>query len=129
MDVTDEARWLVCSVTRAQRAHKGMSMRQCLEGRLVDSMNEEAIDQVVQPKVQGPSTSNASPAILISTICFSFLPPRRVWYPGQYNYVGANAFLKTGPPLALRGPTGLACRGGGIEDAGYLARNIEADAN
>jgi acyl carrier protein len=48
--------------------------------------------------------------------------------PGQYNYVAANGFMEgIARRLRLQGVPALAVSWGAIEDAGYLARNIETD--
>ena len=49
--------------------------------------------------------------------------------PGQFNYVAANGFLEgLAQQGRLEGLPTLAVAWGGIEDAGYLARNLSANA-
>ena len=50
--------------------------------------------------------------------------------PGQFNYVAANGFLEgLAQQGRLEGLPALAVAWGGIEDAGYLSRNISANAS
>lgn len=102
-----------------------------LDDRLIDGMEQESIEKVVQPKVAG--------ALNLERLTRDFDLDYLLLYssattlfgnPGQYNYVAANAFVEgLARRMSANGLPALAVAWGGIEDAGYLSRNIEADSN
>jgi acyl carrier protein len=50
--------------------------------------------------------------------------------PGQFNYVAANGFMEgLARQMQARGLPAIAVSWGGIEDAGYISRNIATDSN
>ena len=102
-----------------------------LDDRLIDSMDREAIDKVVQPKVAGAlNLAEAARSLALDYLLLFSSATVLLGNPGQFNYVAANAFLEgLAQQLSRTGMPALAVAWGGIEDAGYLARNISANAS
>lgn len=101
-----------------------------LDDRLIESMDREAIDKVLQPKVSGAvHLLGAARGLPLDYLLLYSSATTLLGNPGQFNYVAANGFLEG---LAQQGrrdgvPT-LAVAWGGIEDTGYLSRNLSANA-
>ena len=97
-----------------------------LDDRLIESMDSEAIGKVLHPKVGGALALEAAAAGLsLDYLLFYSSATTLLGNPGQYNYVAANAFMEGVAHRAHRnGIPAVAVSWGGIEDAGYLARNI-----
>jgi acyl carrier protein len=100
-----------------------------LDDGLIDGTGPEAIDRVVRPKVQGAlNLARASRDLDLDYLLLYSSATALFGNPGQYNYVAANAFLEgLARQLRAEGRPALAVGWGAIEDAGYLARTIEAD--
>ncbi|KAF0137716.1 MAG: beta-ketoacyl synthase [Xanthobacteraceae bacterium] len=97
-----------------------------LDDRLIDGMDREAIARVLHPKVDGALALEAA----AGTLCLDYLllyssATTLLGNPGQYNYVAANAFMEGLAQRAWgKGLPAIAVSWGGIEDTGFLARNI-----
>jgi len=129
-----------------QRSVKNLAGRRSLKGivhaamvlddRLIDGMDQEAIIKVLQPKMGGAlnleglaSELEASGQKLDYLLLYSSATTL-LGNPGQFNYVAANGFLEGLARRAQRhGLPALAVAWGGIEDTGYLARNISANTS
>jgi len=102
-----------------------------LEDRLIEGLDQESIEKVLQPKVQG--------ALNLERLCRDLPLDYLLLYssattllgnPGQFNYVAANAYMEGVAQRARAdGLPALAVAWGGIEDVGYLAKNINASAS
>ncbi len=102
-----------------------------LDDRLIEGMDREAIDKVLHPKVTGAlHLSDAARWLELDYLLLYSSATTLLGNPGQFNYVAANGFLEG---LALEaqaeGLPVLTVAWGGIEDAGYLSRNITANAS
>jgi acyl carrier protein len=97
-----------------------------LDDRLIESMDREAIVKVLGPKVSGAlALETAAGGLSLDYLVFYSSATTLLGNPGQYNYVAANAFMEGVAHRARRnGLPAVAVSWGGIEDAGYLARNI-----
>lgn len=102
-----------------------------LDDRLIDGMDREAIDKVLHPKVSGAlHLTNAARWLGLDYLLLYSSATTLLGNPGQFNYVAANGFLEGLAQDAQReGLPVLAVSWGGIEDAGYLSRNITANAS
>ena len=100
-----------------------------LDDRLIEGMDATAIEIVMQPKVRGALNLERVAANLdLDYLLFYSSATTLFGNPGQFNYVAANGFLEgLARRLQKRGVPALAVAWGGIEDAGYLSRNIAAD--
>ena len=101
-----------------------------LDDRLIESMDREAIGKVLAPKVGGAlALETAAGGLSLDYLLFYSSATTLLGNPGQYNYVAANAFMEGVAHRARRnGVPAVAVSWGGIEDAGYLARNIGANS-
>lgn len=97
-----------------------------LDDRLIESMDREAIGKVLDPKVGGAlALETAAGGLSLDYLLFYSSATTLLGNLGQYNYVAANAFMEGVAHRARRsGLPAVAVSWGGIEDAGYLARNI-----
>lgn len=97
-----------------------------LDDRLIESMDSEAIRKVLHPKVGGAlALETAASELPLDYLLFYSSATTILGNPGQYNYVAANAFMEGVAHRAHRnGVPAVAVSWGGIEDTGYLARNI-----
>ena len=102
-----------------------------LDDRLIQNMDREAIQKVLIPKVSGALNLEALAGTLAVDYLLLFSSATTfLGNPGQYNYVAANGFVEGLARRAqARGLPVLAVAWGGIEDAGYLARNISANTS
>lgn len=97
-----------------------------LDDRLIESMDSDAIGKVLHPKVGGAlALETAAGRLKLDYLLFYSSATTLLGNPGQYNYVAANAFMEGIAHRARhKGIPAVAVSWGGIEDAGYLARNI-----
>ncbi len=102
-----------------------------LDDRLIDGMDRASIDPVVQPKVTGAfHLERLARGLKLDYLLLYSSATTLFGNPGQYNYVAANAWLEgVARRLFSQGVPAMAVAWGGIEDAGYLSRNIETDTN
>ncbi|MCC7274573.1 MAG: SDR family NAD(P)-dependent oxidoreductase, partial [Alphaproteobacteria bacterium] len=100
-----------------------------LDDRLMETVDEASLRTVLAPKVAGALNLSAAAAGLRLDYLLLFSSATTLFgNPGQYAYVAANGFLDgLARRLAAHGVPALAIAWGGIEDAGFLARNIDAD--
>jgi acyl transferase domain-containing protein/NADPH:quinone reductase-like Zn-dependent oxidoreductase/NADP-dependent 3-hydroxy acid dehydrogenase YdfG/acyl carrier protein len=102
-----------------------------LDDRLIEGMDAAAIETVMRPKVLGALNLDKATAGLDLDYLLLYSSATTLFgNPGQFNYVAANGFVEgLARRMQARGVPALAIAWGGIEDAGYLSRNIAADAN
>lgn len=102
-----------------------------LDDRLIEGMDREAIDKVLHPKVSGAlHLTDAARWLALDYLLLYSSATTLLGNPGQFNYVAANGFLEGLAVEAQReGLPVLAVAWGGIDDAGYLSRNIAANAS
>jgi acyl transferase domain-containing protein/NADPH:quinone reductase-like Zn-dependent oxidoreductase/acyl carrier protein/short-subunit dehydrogenase len=133
VDVTDGAALAqLLRRTEAQRAIKGIvHAAMVIDDRLMEGMDHPSIGMVLEPKVTGAlNLEQAIDGLALDYLLFYSSATTVFGNPGQFNYVAANGFLDgLARRLHARGVPALAIAWGGIENAGYLARNISADAN
>jgi len=133
VDVTDEAAlagFLRAASTR--RPIKGIvQAAMVLDDRLIAGVDRESIASVLGPKARGASNlERLAPGLGLDYLLLFSSATTLFGNPGQYNYVAANAFVEgVARRMHAHGLPALAVGWGAIEDAGYLARNIESDAN
>jgi NADPH:quinone reductase-like Zn-dependent oxidoreductase/short-subunit dehydrogenase/acyl carrier protein len=101
-----------------------------LDDRLIEGIDASAIEAVMQPKVRGALNLERAVADLDLDYLLLYSSATTLFgNPGQFNYVAANGFMEgLARRLQKRGVPALAVAWGGIEDAGYLSRNIASDA-
>jgi NAD(P)-dependent dehydrogenase (short-subunit alcohol dehydrogenase family)/acyl carrier protein len=101
-----------------------------LDDRLIERIDDEAMERVLRPKALG--ALNLESAIDGLDLDYLILYSSATTYfgnPGQYNYVAANGYVEgVARRLRSRGIPAHAVAWGAIEDAGYLARNMATDA-
>ena len=102
-----------------------------IDDRLIEGMDRAAIEAVLRPKVVGAlNLQRATAALELDYLLFYSSATTLFGNPGQFNYVAANAFMEgLARQMRARGVPALAIGWGGIEDAGYLARNISTNPN
>jgi len=102
-----------------------------LDDRLIEGIDAAAIETVMRPKVHGAlNLEHAVAGLELDYLLFYSSATTLFGNPGQFNYVAANGFVEgLARRLRARGVPALAVAWGGIEDAGYLSRNIAADIN
>ena len=102
-----------------------------LDDRLIEGLDREAIETVLRPKIAG--AQNLLTAVRELDLDYLLLYSSATTLfgnPGQFNYVAANGYLEgLARQARARGLPAVAVAWGGIEDAGYLSRNIGADPN
>lgn len=100
-----------------------------LDDRLIERIDSEAIEAVLRPKIAGALNLAAAAVGLELDYVLMFSSATTLFgNPGQYNYVAANGFIDgLSRRLRAQGIPSLAIAWGGIEDAGYLARNLASD--
>jgi len=100
-----------------------------LDDRLIERIDTEAMEKVLRPKVAGALNLEAAVDGMDLDYVLLFSSATTLFgNPGQYNYVAANGFVEgMARRMRARGIPGLAAAWGGIEDAGYLARNMASD--
>ena len=102
-----------------------------LDDRLMEGIDLSSLRTVLAPKVGGAlNLERAIKGLELDYLLLYSSATTLFGNPGQFNYVAANGFLE-GLARRLRGQgvPALAVAWGGIEDAGYLARNIGLDSN
>jgi NADPH:quinone reductase-like Zn-dependent oxidoreductase/acyl carrier protein len=102
-----------------------------LDDRLMEGVDVASLQTALAPKVTGArNLENAIAGLALDYLLFYSSATTLFGNPGQFNYVAANGFLEgLARRLRAQGVPALAVAWGGIEDAGYLARNIGMDAN
>jgi NAD(P)-dependent dehydrogenase (short-subunit alcohol dehydrogenase family) len=132
-DITDAGALLqLLRQARADGPVKGIvHAAMVLDDRLIEGMDRATITAVLEPKVAGAlNLERAIEGLTLDYLLFYSSATTVFGNPGQFNYVAANGFLEgLARHLRGRGVPALAVAWGGIEDAGYLARNIGADTN
>jgi acyl transferase domain-containing protein/NADPH:quinone reductase-like Zn-dependent oxidoreductase/acyl carrier protein len=131
LDVTDvrACDLLVADLQRTRPIKGVMHAAMVLEDRLIENMDQQAIEKVSAPKIAGALNLEALIRKLKVDYFLLFSSATTLLgNPGQFNYVAANAFLEGFAQRARRaGVPAVAIAWGGIEDAGYLARNIHTN--
>ena len=97
-----------------------------LEDRLIETLDQDALDKVLPPKIAGAGNLVAAARDLpLDYLLLYSSATTLLGNPGQLNYVAANGFVEGLACQARRhGVPALAVAWGGIADAGYLSRNI-----
>jgi acyl transferase domain-containing protein/NADPH:quinone reductase-like Zn-dependent oxidoreductase/acyl carrier protein len=101
-----------------------------LDDRLIQGIDRESIEAVLRPKASGALHLERIAGNLSLDYLLLFSSATTLFgNPGQFNYVAANAYIEgVARRLRANGLPALAVAWGAIEDAGYLARHIEANA-
>jgi NAD(P)-dependent dehydrogenase (short-subunit alcohol dehydrogenase family)/acyl carrier protein len=101
-----------------------------LDDRLIQGTDRESIEAVLRPKASGALHLEQIAGRLELDYLLLFSSATTLFgNPGQFNYVAANAYVEgVARRLRAKGLPALAVAWGAIEDAGYLARHIEANA-
>ena len=133
VDATDgEALERLLRRAGAHRPLKGIvHAAMVLDDRLIDGMTLASIEPVVRAKVAAAAhLERIAGSLDLDYLLLYSSATTFFGNPGQYNYVAANAWLE-GAARRLRaaGLPAMAVAWGAIEDAGYLARNLETDSN
>jgi NAD(P)-dependent dehydrogenase (short-subunit alcohol dehydrogenase family)/acyl carrier protein len=132
VDVTDHAALAQFLRTARTAPVKGIiHAAMVLDDRLMEGVDSASLQMVLAPKVTGAlNLEKALEDLDLDYLLLYSSATTLFGNPGQYSYVAANGFLDgLARRLRERGVRALAVAWGGIEDAGYLARNIGADAN
>ena len=100
-----------------------------LDDRLIDGMDQEAIEAALLPKMIGAlNLETLAKQLSLDYLLLYSSATTVLGNPGQFNYVAANGFLEG---LARRGHAAglpvLAVAWGAIQDTGYLARNMTSN--
>ncbi len=133
VDVTD-ANAVDRFVEQLGRAHpvKGIvHAAMVLDDRLIQGTDRESIETVLRPKASGALNLERLAGRLALDYLLLFSSATTLFgNPGQFNYVAGNAYVEgVARRLRAKGLPALAVAWGAIEDAGYLARHIEANAS
>ncbi|MFN4018346.1 MAG: SDR family NAD(P)-dependent oxidoreductase [Reyranella sp.] len=102
-----------------------------LDDRLIQGIDRESIEAVLRPKASGALHLEQVAGRLALDYLLLFSSATTLFgNPGQFNYVAANAYVEgVARRMRTKGLPALAIAWGAIEDAGYLARHIEANAS
>lgn len=102
-----------------------------LDDRLIQGLDRESIETVLQPKASGALNLERIARRLDLDYLLLFSSATTLFgNPGQFNYVAANAYVEgIARRMRAQGLPALAVAWGAIEDAGYLARHIEANSS
>lgn len=102
-----------------------------LDDRLIQGLDRESIETVLRPKASGALHLERVAGRLALDYLLLFSSATTLFgNPGQFNYVAGNAYVEgVARRLRARGLPALSVAWGAIEDTGYLARHIEANAN
>jgi acyl transferase domain-containing protein/NADPH:quinone reductase-like Zn-dependent oxidoreductase/short-subunit dehydrogenase/SAM-dependent methyltransferase len=127
VDITDGRALTSCLRTAGlRRPIKGIvHAAMVLDDRLIAGLDHAAMERVVAPKVSGAlNLDRATQGMPLDYFLMFSSATSLIGNPGQYNYVGANAFLE-GLARQRReaGLPATAVAWGAIGDAGYLARH------
>lgn len=132
VDVTDaDALDRLVSQLARHRPIKGIvHAAMVLDDRLIQGTDRESIETVLRPKASGALHLEQIARRLALDYLLLFSSATTLFgNPGQLNYVAANAYVEgIARRLRAKGLPALAVAWGAIEDAGYLARHIEANA-
>jgi NAD(P)-dependent dehydrogenase (short-subunit alcohol dehydrogenase family)/acyl carrier protein len=133
VDVTDaEALRRFLAAAGSRQKIKGIvHAAMVIDDRLIDGVDRDSLEMVMQPKIQGALNLQQFAADLDLDYLLLFSSATTLFgNPGQFNYVAANAFMEgLARQMVRSGLPALAVAWGGIEDVGYLARNIAGNAN
>lgn len=133
VDVTDaDALSRFVDQLRRGRAIKGIAhAAMVLDDRLMQGVDRESIETVLHPKASGALNIERIVGGLELDYLLLFSSATTLFgNPGQFNYVAANAYVEgIARRLRARQVPALAVAWGAIEDAGYLARHIEANSS
>jgi len=101
-----------------------------LDDRLIDSMDRQALDTVLAPKIGGAvNLERLAGDLRLDYLLLYSSATTLMGNPGQFNYVAANAYLEGLARRARKaGLPALAIAWGGISDVGYLSRHIDRNA-
>jgi acyl transferase domain-containing protein/NADPH:quinone reductase-like Zn-dependent oxidoreductase/short-subunit dehydrogenase/acyl carrier protein len=101
-----------------------------LDDGLIQGTDRESIEAVLRPKASGAlHLEQIAARLALDYLLFFSSATTLFGNPGQFNYVAGNAYIEgIARRLRARGLPALAVAWGAIEDAGYLARHIEANA-
>ena len=102
-----------------------------LDDRLIQGSDHESIETVLRPKASGALHLESIAERLMLDYLLLFSSATTLFgNPGQFNYVAGNAYIEgIARRLRAKGLPALAVAWGAIEDAGYLARHIEANSS
>ena len=102
-----------------------------LDDRLMQGVDHESIETVLRPKAGGAVNLERIVRRLDLDYLLLFSSATTLFgNPGQFNYVAANAYVEgIARRMRAQGLPALAVAWGAIEDAGYLARHIEANSS
>lgn len=102
-----------------------------LDDRLMQGLDRETIEIVLQPKAAGAlNLESVADRLDLDYLLFFSSATTLFGNPGQFNYVAANAYVEgVARRMRARGCPALAVAWGAIEDAGYLARHIDANSS
>lgn len=102
-----------------------------LDDRLIQGIDRESIETVLRPKASGALNLERIAGRLTLDYLLLFSSATTLFgNPGQFNYVAGNAYVEgIARRIRAKGLPALAVAWGAIEDAGYLARHIEANAS
>lgn len=102
-----------------------------LDDRLIQGTDRESIEAVLRPKASGAlNLERLADRLELDYLLLFSSATTLFGNPGQFNYVAGNAYVEgVARRLRARGLPALAVAWGAIEDAGYLARHIEANAS
>jgi acyl transferase domain-containing protein/NADPH:quinone reductase-like Zn-dependent oxidoreductase/acyl carrier protein len=129
LDVSDytDCEALMAELQRVRPIKGVVHAAMVLEDRLIQNLDEEAIENVLTPKVGGAlNLEMLSGKMKLDYLLLFSSATTLLGNPGQFNYVAANAYLEGLATKAQQaGIPALAVAWGAIEDTGYLARNIQ----
>jgi NADPH:quinone reductase-like Zn-dependent oxidoreductase/acyl carrier protein/SAM-dependent methyltransferase len=133
LDVTDSTNCeaLLAGLQRVRPVKGIVHAAMVLEDRLIENLDQEAIETVLAPKVGGGlNLERLSRKMKLDYLLLFSSATTFLGNPGQFNYVAANAYLEGLARKAQQaGVPAVAVAWGAIEDTGYLARNIQNNAS
>lgn len=102
-----------------------------LDDRLMQGLDRQAIEDVLRPKALAALHLERLAQNLDLDYLLLFSSATTLFgNPGQFNYVAANGFVEgVARRMRASGQPALAIAWGAIEDAGYLARHMDANAH
>ncbi|MDB5487557.1 MAG: hypothetical protein JWQ58_1272 [Reyranella sp.] len=102
-----------------------------LDDRLIQGIDRESIETVLRPKASGAlHLERVAERLTLDYLLLFSSATTLFGNPGQFNYVAGNAYVEgIARRIRAKGLPALAVAWGAIEDAGYLARHIEANAS
>jgi acyl transferase domain-containing protein/NADPH:quinone reductase-like Zn-dependent oxidoreductase len=133
VDVADEAtlRQLLRGVSEVGAVKGIVHAAMVIDDRLIEGIDADAIETVLRPKITGALNLERIAADLDLDYLLLYSSATTMFgNPGQFNYVAANGFMEgLARQMQARGLPAIAVSWGGIEDAGYISRNIATDSN